>query len=345
MEPNKFLRWLSGSTRTAWWHDSAIPEEVDRAIADGAVGVTTNPVLVAASLTALPGYWRERLSGKIDGKPGEAGRTESILRAVTSDVATMLVPAFDRTKGDQGYVCAQVNPRYPGDAAVMSEMAERIHTWAPNIAIKLPATASGLDVLEECAALGYTVVSTVSFTLPQALCAAERYERGRARAVAAGIAPGRCIVVVMVGRIDDYLRDVAHDQRAEALESDIIQCGNAIMKRAWGIWQERGYQSTLMPAGMRGTYHATEVAGAGMTLSVHPKVQAQLARLGGPFEERIDVPIDEGVLDRLLKIREFRRAYEPDGLSPDEFITYGVVQKTLAQFIEAGWSAIEAFQC
>ena len=82
-----------------------------------------------------------------------------------------------------------------------------------------------------------------------------------------------------------------------------------------------------------------------MTLSVHPKIQALLARLEGPFEERIDVPIDERVLERLLKIREFRRAYEPDGLRPDEFITYGVVQKTLAQFVEAGWSAIEAFQC
>ena len=254
--------------------------------------------------------------GKIDAKPGEAGRAESIFRVVTSDVATMLVPAFERTKGDQGYVCAQVNPRCPGDAAAMSEMARRIRSWAPNIAIKLPATASGLDVLEECAALGYTVVSTISFTLPQALSAAERYQRGRARAIAAGLAPGRCFVVVMVGRIDDYLRDVAQDGRAEAQESDIIQCGNAIMKRAWGIWKERGYQSTLMSAGMRGTYHATELAGAGMILSVHPKIQAQLARLEGPFEERIDVPIDERVLDRLLKIREFRRAYEPDGLRP-----------------------------
>ena len=111
MQSNKFLRWLSTSTKTAWWHDSAIPEEVGCAIADGAVGVTTNPVLVAASLSAIPGHWRERLVGKIDAKPGEAGRAESILRVVTSDVATMLVPAFDRSKGDQGYVCAQVNPR------------------------------------------------------------------------------------------------------------------------------------------------------------------------------------------------------------------------------------------
>jgi len=41
---------------------------------------------------------------------------------------------------------------------------------------------------------------------------------------------------------------------------------------------------------------------------------------------------------------EFVRAYEPDGMSPEDFITYGVTQKTLAQFHEGGWKLLENFQ-
>ena len=43
-------------------------------------------------------------------------------------------------------------------------------------------------------------------------------------------------------------------------------------------------------------------------------------------------------------IPEFFRAYEPDGLKPEEFITYGVTQKTLSQFSSAGWAMIDSLK-
>ena len=111
----------------------------------------------------------------------------------------------------------------------------------------------------------------------QVLAIAERHRKGLARAGKAGIKPGQCFAVVMVGRIDDYLRDVAEDNRAAVSEADLIQCGTAIMKRAAAIFREKRYEAVLLPAGMRGAYHATELAGANMTLSIHPKIQAMIA--------------------------------------------------------------------
>ena len=35
-----YLEWLAQDTPTRWWHDSAIPAEIDAAIANGALGVT-----------------------------------------------------------------------------------------------------------------------------------------------------------------------------------------------------------------------------------------------------------------------------------------------------------------
>jgi len=341
MSEIKFLKWLTSETPTRWWHDSAIPDEIRNGLANGATGVTTNPPLVAASLVAIPDYWHPVLKD-IPSRLDLSAKVEAVLERVTRQAANLVEPIFHTSGGAQGYACAQVNPRRPGDAEGMFAMAKRLHAWAPNIAVKLPATAAGLDALEECSALGITVTATVSFTLPQALEIAERHRKGLARAKRAGIKPGRCFAVVMVGRIDDYIRDVAEDSRAAVSEADIIQCGTAIMKRADTIFRQQRYEAELLPAGMRGVYHATDLAGADMTLSIHPKIQEMIAKLNGPFEKRCDVPVDAAVIKRLSAIPEFVRAYEPDGMKPAEFIACGVVQRTLAQFVETGWAPIEA---
>jgi transaldolase len=47
---------------------------------------------------------------------------------------------------------------------------------------------------------------------------------------------------------------------------------------------------------------------------------------------------------RLNTMPEFRRAYQPDGMTPAEFITFGSTQRTLRQFCEVGWKLIEAYK-
>jgi hypothetical protein len=39
---------LNNDTQTRWWHDSAIPREIDLAMDSGALGVTTNPCWLTA---------------------------------------------------------------------------------------------------------------------------------------------------------------------------------------------------------------------------------------------------------------------------------------------------------
>jgi transaldolase len=236
-----------------------------------------------------------------------------------------------------------VNPAKAGDRETMLAMARRFHAWAPNIAVKLPVTAAGLDVLEECIAAGITVTATVSFTVPQVVAVGERHRRGAARARQAGIVPGHCFAVIMIGRLDDYMREVAWDNRAQLDESDIRQAGLAVTKRAYEIYQSRGYEAVLLVAALRGIYHMTELAGGHLIMSVHPRVQAMLLQPGVPREQRIHVPIEPETIERLRQMSEFRRSFEPDGMAPDEFVAFGVTQRTLSQFIDAGWALLEAF--
>jgi transaldolase len=223
----------------------------------------------------------------------------------------------------------------------MAAMAKRFHAWAPNIAVKLPATAAGLDVLEDCIAQGITTTATVSFTVPQLLAIAERHRAGQMRARQRGIAPGRCFAVMMIGRLDDYLRDVARDTRAEVTEDDVCQAGVAVAKRAYAIYRARSYDAVLLVAALRGPYHLTELAGAELVMSIHPTYQGPLLSQDFPREPRIDRPVAEDVITRLQQIPDFVRAFDPDGMDASEFITFGLTQRTLSQF-DVAWKELES---
>jgi transaldolase len=48
----------------------------------------------------------------------------------------------------------------------------------------------------------------------------------------------------------------------------------------------------------------------------------------------MDVPVDPALIaDLYERIPDFRRAYEPDGMAPDEFEGYGASARTLRAFI------------
>ena len=72
--------------------------------------------------------------------------------------------------------------------------------------------------------------------------------------------------------------------------------------------------------------------------------QAMLMSPDIPCEPRIDVPIPKDVMDRLCQVPEFVKAYDEEGMKVNDFITYGVTQQTLTQFLESGWTRLASFQ-
>jgi transaldolase len=340
---NTYLSWVIENTATKWWHDSAESAELDRGLERGAIGVTTNPVLSAAALAKNRSLWSAEIEEVLaKGLKGEE-KAEALMRIPVTKAAGKLKAEFEKSKGATGLVCAQVNPARAGDRDCMMPMAKRLHSWAPNIAVKLPATGAGLDVLEECVAAGITVAATVSFTVPQVVAIAERHRAGARRAKAAGIEAGKCYSVIMIGRLDDYLREIAHDNQAAVSESDITQAGLAVAKRSYQIYKERGYDAVLLVAALRGDYHLTELGGADLVMSIHPTYQESFVTKDYPREERIDQPVAGDAIERLRALPEFVKAYEPDGMSSAEFISYGVCQRTLSQFAEA-WKQMESYR-
>jgi transaldolase len=338
-----YLSWAIEKTKTVWWHDSAEPGELKRGIQRGAIGATTNPFLSNLALSINKEAWAQEINSVLSEHLEPERKAEQLMGIAITHAAHQLQTEYEKSGGRMGYVCAQVNPARAGDRDSMLAMARRFSRWAPNIAVKLPATAAGLDVLEDCTAEGITCTLTISYTVPQVIAIAERHRQGIQRARQNGVDPGKCFAVIMIGRLDDYLRDVAHDGKAETNESDIRQAGLAVSKRAYSIYKQRGYEAMMIVAALRGTYHMTELAGAEIIMSIAPPYQEMLLSDDLPHEERIEAEIAGDVIERLSSLPEFVRAYEPDGMKPEDFITYGVTQKTLAQFYEGGWKLLENF--
>lgn len=334
-----YLQWLAQETESVWWHDSANIDEQERAFSWGAVGMTTNPFLVNQTLFSHSQHWKGSLQSIEKNLSGDA-KALSLIKAVTGYYATAFNPLYQKGLFAQGYVCAQTNPNKSGDFTYMLEQAKTYASWYPNVVIKLPATKAGIRAYEECVALGIAVAATVSFTVPQVLAVAEAAKRGKERALQAGINPPMTIAVMMVGRLDDYLRDVAHDQESIVSEEDIRQAGTACIKKAYKLFAQKGYDTILMPAGCRGAYHITALSGAKMIMSISVKIQEALVEKEGPFTAEIDNEVDPAVIERLLTLKEFRKAYDEDGMDIEDFITFGSCNRTIDQFINDGWNPL-----
>jgi transaldolase len=339
-----YLAWLNEKTQTKWWHDSAVPSEMEDAIKGGALGVTTNPVLTYKALQAAPVFWRKEVDKIEKGMKGTQ-RVEALLKIVATYAADKFKPIYEATNGQHGYAFAQVSPALAGNTRAMLEQGLRYASWGENIAVKLPTFMAALPVIEELASRGIAVCTTLNFSVSQAIAAAMAYEKGVAKAKAENIPVKPCFVVQQSGRLDDYLMEVAQDNRINLMEDDIQNAGNAVCKRSYALFQEAGYSAVIMPAGLRGAHHLSVMAGAKMVFSLQTRVQRIVKESKLPQIELIDEPIDPKSIERLMKIDEFVRAYQPDGLKEQDFIKFGVAQKTLSQFLWTGWAPLENYGC
>ena len=79
--------------------------------------------------------------------------------------------------------------------------------------------------------------------------------------------------------------------------------------------RENGFEAVLLIAALRGNYQMTGLAGGDLVMSIPPSYQKSL--LEEPVErvEKIDEPIPPAVQEKLYRVPEFRKAYDPQGLS------------------------------
>ena len=92
----------------------------------------------------------------------------------------------------------------------------------------------------------------------------------------------------------------------------------------------------MLVAAYRHRLHWTEFVGGDVSMTIPYPWQVRFNRSGIAPVPRMDVPVDPALVDDLLdRVPDFRRAYEPDGMSAGEFEAYGASARTLRTFIKS----------
>ncbi|MEX2183562.1 MAG: transaldolase family protein [Chloroflexota bacterium] len=331
------LRTVHG-TPTEIWNDSCAVAELEWAIARGATGATTNPTIVGDVLKAEHDAWVPRIRELAAANPtwSETELTWAVIEAMAVRGAALLEPVFRREGGRTGRLSIQTDPTLYRDAERMLDQGLRFAGLGPNLQVKFPTTAAGVAAIEAATARGVRINATVCFTVPQALAVGEAVERGLDAYAASGGDPTEMtpVCTLMMGRLDDWIRAVV-DRDKVAVHPDALDwAGIAAFKRAYRLYDERGYRTRMLGAAYRHRLHWTELVGGDVVMTIPQPWQARFDASGISPEPRIDEPVDPAFVDELLeRIPDFRSAYEPDGLAIGEFDGYGATVRTLRAFI------------
>lgn len=328
------------TTKTSLWNDSADPVELARSIEFGAVGATCNPVIALTAIKANFTLWRPRLEEIALANPRA---TESqvgwlAVERLSTEAARLLEPAFQRTGGRDGRLSIQTDPRLHRNADALVQQAIHFSELAPNIIVKIPATKVGIAAIEEATFRGVSINVTVSFTVSQALAAAEAIERGMKRRTADGLEEKEfgSVVTIMGGRLDDWLKYRATKDRVLVDPGYLEWAGVATLKKAHHLFVERGYRSRILSAAFRNFMQWSELVGGDLVVSPPFDWQLRINENAIPAEDRIDIPVDPKIIEVLHeRLPDFARAYDVDGLSIEEFDSFGPTLRTLRQFLEA----------
>lgn len=324
---------------TVLWNDSSDLDELRQSISFGGVGATCNPVIAYTTISKHPEIWNERILKIAQENPTwtESEIGWKAVREMSIEAAVLLEPAFDHYSGRNGRLSVQTDPRLYRNAKALADQAVEFDSLARNIIVKIPATATGLEAIEDATFRGVSINVTVSFSVPQAVAAAEAIERGLSRRADAGhdISQMAPVVTIMVGRLDDWLKHVVARDGIYIDPACLDWAGVATFKKAYEIFQERGFRSRLLSAAFRNVLQWSEFQGGDVVVSPPFKWQEIINNSDYTPVERMSVPVDPYYIEQLRRIPDFNRAYEEDGMKPEEFLTFGPTVRTLRQFLGA----------
>jgi transaldolase len=141
------------------------------------------------------------------------------------------------------------------------------------------------------------------------------------------------VCTIMVGRTDDWLKVVANKEGIITDPGYLEWAGVAVFKKAYKIFKERGYRIRLLSAAFRNHMHWSEFIGGDVVISPPHKWQVRYNASDVEVVPRIDKPVEPKIVEELLKkFVEFRKAYEEDGMSIEEFDDYGATVRTIRGF-------------
>lgn len=181
--------------------------EMEALIAKGVRGVTSNPSIFENAIAKTTDY-----DDAIRAAPADASAEQVYESLAIADIvrtADMLRPVYDGTRGRDGYISLEVSPKLAYDSEATIEAARRF--WQiidrPNLMIKVPATAQGIDAIRQLTAEGININVTLLFSVTAYEMVAEAYIEGLEARLEAGfdVSDIHSVASFFISRVDSLV--------------------------------------------------------------------------------------------------------------------------------------------
>jgi transaldolase len=198
------------ATGTKVWLDSVDPDLVRQNRAWGATGATSNPIIITDLVKS--GRYDDRLRELLrDRQQSDEDIAWQLTDQFVRGAQEVFLPAWESKRGDDGYVSFELDPLLEDPASPLPhadrvkryiELGQRWSAGHRNRMIKVPATAAGLDALEELAAAGVTINVTLVFSMRQYEAARAAIWRGAQRRKS--LDTFKSVYSIFISRVDVY---------------------------------------------------------------------------------------------------------------------------------------------
>lgn len=334
-EKTGYFHKVTAMSPTRLWINNVTPKEARLALAAGAVGCTQNPTYPYKMLTHPEDSGRcYAILDDILKAEKDDTRAQCLLQyALVKDIAEEFLPLHKASFGRLGYVTIQADPFHEQVETIL-EWA-RLHTGEyPNIMAKIPAIPAGFAAMETLLAEGRPILATEVMSVAQMLDCARLYERFARTSEKAPV----MYFAHIPGIFDEYIASVVKREAIDVPSDYVWQGGVAVAKKIGALLAENVYGIGFCSGGARGLHHFTELVGAPCSITINWGGSAdKLIEGDQPVVQRFQCPVPLSVTDTLReRISDFRKAYEIEGLKPEEYESFGPVALFRSNF-ETGW--------
>ena len=188
-------------------------------IDQGLRGQTSNPTIFKQAISASNDYDQKIQSLAEAGKNTFEIYDELTIQDVT-DAADLFKGVYEATKGLDGYVSLEINPKLANEYE--SQLNEGVRLWKKlnraNVMIKVPATKNGIRVVEALIAQGINVNTTLIFSAEQYNQVVWAYLKGLKTLQQTGgdLSKVRSVASVFVSRVDTTIDKWLDDNKLSA---------------------------------------------------------------------------------------------------------------------------------
>lgn len=336
---------------TKLYLDSIDPDLVVQNIEWGAVGATSNPIIISNLIRT--GRFDSLISDLIRSGLDDHDICWKVTDTLVSSAQERFHAIWDTTGGNAGWVSFELDPLLEDPATELAhsdrvakyiELGKQWSQGHDNRMIKVPATPAGLDAVEELAASGVTLNVTLIFTMRQYVLARDAVWRGAQRR--GSLADFKSVYSIFVSRIDQFTSERYPEIPASA--QGLYGILNA--KRIWNanneFWATRNtpLQQEIIFAST-GTKNPSDppwkyvAALAGSDIQTNPpETNAAVAASDQQFTANVRSLPSQDVcqtLDRIVQVEDLEKTLMKQGI--DKFVA---PQKLLLQTIRDKRSAL-----